>query len=80
MVLTNMFLHLLLFVYTSRILAQGALRASPEVAFAMRSWTFLLPSFSLSFFFFSLSLRLLLLTHFRESPEAEHLFPPNIWE
>ena len=40
---------------------------------AMRSWPLLLPTFALSFFF---SLRLLLLTHFGETPEAENLFAP----
>ena len=33
-------------------------------------------SVSLSFSLLSFSLRLLILTHFRESPEAENLFPP----
>ena len=40
----------------------------------MRSWPLLLPS---SFFFFFL--RLLFLTHFGESPQAENLFPPIFW-
>ena len=55
-------------------LAQAALHAPPKVVFAMRSWPFLLPSFSLSLF-----LRLLLLTNFRESPVCEDLFPPIFW-
>ena len=37
----------------SNILAQAALRAPPEVAFAMHIWPLLLPTFSLLFFFFS---------------------------
>ena len=58
------------------ILAQSALREPPEVSFAMRSWSLLLPSFSplLSF-----SLRLLLLTHFGEFPVCENLFPQLFW-
>ena len=40
-------------------LAQKALRAPPAVAFAMRSWPLLLPTFSHFFLF----LRLLLFTH-----------------
>ena len=55
-------------------LAQAALRAPAEVAFAMRSWPLLLPLFSLFFL-----LRLLLLTHFGETPEAENLFPQIFW-
>ena len=35
---------------TLTFLALAALRAPPEVAFAMRSWPLLLPTFSLSFF------------------------------
>ena len=38
----------------------------------MRSWPLFLPSFSLSLF----SLRLLLLTHFGDTPVCENLFPP----
>ena len=49
----------------------GGLRA-PCIA-----WPLLLPSFSL-FYIFSL-LRLLLLTHFGESPVCENLFPPIFW-
>ena len=60
----------------SELLAQAALHAPPGVAFAMRSWPLLLPSFSLSLLF---SLRLLLFTHFRESPVCENLFPPIFW-
>ena len=45
------------------------------------AWPLLLPSFSLSSFLFfsSFSLRLLLLTHFGESPMCENLFPPIFW-
>ena len=49
-------------------LAQAALCAPPEVAFAMPSWPLLLPTFGLFFI-----LRLLLLTHFGETPKAENL-------
>ena len=48
-------------------LAQAALHVPPDVAFAMRSWPLLLPSFSLSLFF---SFYVLLLTNFGEIPEA----------
>ena len=58
------------------LLAQVALRAPPEVAFAMRCWPLLLPSFSLSLSLSFFFLRLLLLTHFGETPECENLFPP----
>ena len=51
----------------------GGLRA-PCIA-----WPLLLPSFSLFFSFFFLSLLLLLLTHFGESPVCENLFPPIFW-
>ena len=64
-------------VYKMDVLAQAALRAPPEVAFAMRSWPMLFPTFSLFFSFFLF--RLLLLTHFGETPEAENLFPPIFW-
>ena len=50
----------------------GGLRALPKVAFAMCSWPFLLPTFAISLTFFLL--RLLLLIHFRETPEAEICF------
>ena len=39
----------------SSFLAQAALRVSPEVAFAMRSWPLLLPLFSLSLSLLSFS-------------------------
>ena len=42
------------------------------------AWPLLLPSFSL-FFLFSL-LRLLLFTHFRESPLCKNLFSPIFWD
>ena len=51
----------------------GGLLAPTEVAFAIRSWPLSLPTFRLSLF---LLLRLLLLTQFGETPEAENLFPP----
>ena len=57
-------------ICSSHFLAQAALRSPPEVAFAMRSWPLLLPTFCL------LLLHLLLLTHIGETPEAENLFPP----
>ena len=62
----------------AQLLAQAALRAPPEVEFAMRSRPLLLPSFSLSLSL-SFFLRLLLLTHFGETPEAENLFAPIFW-
>ena len=44
------------------------------------AWSLLLPSFRLSFpLSFLFSLCLLLLTHFRESPVCENLFPPIFW-
>ena len=45
------------------------------------AWPLLLPLLSLSFFlsFLFFSLRLLLFTHFRESPVCENLFPPIFW-
>ena len=49
------------------LLAQTALRAPPEVAFAMRSWPLLSPTFALSLSLFLL-LCVLLLTHFGETP------------
>ena len=57
----------------------GGLRAPCVLACAMRSLAIVITivqSFSLSFF---LSLHLLLLTHFGETPEAENLFPPIFW-
>ena len=48
-------IHLLHLSVLKLKLAQAALRVPPEVAFAMRSWPLLLPTFSQS---------LLLLTHF----------------
>ena len=36
-------------MFDIHFLAQAALRAPPEAAFAMRSWPLLLPSFSLAF-------------------------------
>ena len=63
-------MHSLAIVITIvRSFGPGGLRA-PCVA-----WPLLLPSFSLSL---SL-LRLLLLTHFGESPVCENLFPPIFW-
>ena len=59
----------------------GGLRAPCVLACAMRSLAIvftIVQSFSLSFFFF-FSLRLLLLTHFGESPVCENLFPPIFW-
>ena len=56
-----------------------------RLACAMRApciaWPLLSPSFSLSSFLFlsSFSLRLLLLTHFGESPVRENLFSPIFW-
>ena len=54
-------------------LAQAALRAPPEVAFAVRSWPLLLPTFSLSLFsllsFFVFFLRLLLSRLKKISPQ-----------
>ena len=49
-------------------LAQAALHAPPEVAFAMRSWPLLLPTFALLILSLFLLFRLLLLTHFWETP------------
>ena len=51
------------------------LHAPHEVAFAMRSW----PLLTLTIALLSFSLRLLLLTHFGGTPEAENLFPPIFW-
>ena len=62
--------------YFSGLLAQAALRAPPEVAFAMRIVITIVQSF---FFSISFSLHLLLLTHFGETPVAENLFPPIFW-
>ena len=45
----------------------------------MSSWPLLLPTFALLPFFSFFPLRLLLLTHFRESPVCENLFPPIFW-
>ena len=59
------------------VLAQAALRAPPEVALqyvAGHCYFQILVSLS-----FSLFLRILLFTHFSESPEAENLFPPIFW-
>jgi len=62
-------------------LSQAALRAPPEVALqCVAGNCLLLPSFGLSsssssFFF----LRLLVLTHFRETSVCENFFPPLFW-
>ena len=53
----------------------GGFACTTRGGVAMRRWPLLLPTFGLSF---SL-LRLLLLTHFGESPKAENLFPPIFW-
>ena len=59
-------------------LAQAALCAPPEVAlqFGAGHCYYQLSVYILSFSLFLLFLRLLLLTHFGESPKAENLFPP----
>ena len=57
-------------------LAQAALRTPPEVAFALRSWPLLLPTFALLSLSFSLSFTSFA---FGETPEAENLFPPIFW-
>ena len=45
-----------------------------------RSWPLFSPTFFFFFFFFLfLFLRLLLFTHFGESPVRENLFPPIFW-
>ena len=63
-------------LFSLTLFGPDGLRAPPEVAFAMRSWPFLLPIFALSIFPLSFFLlRLLLLTHFRETTKAEILFP-----
>merc|ERR1712106_1099064 len=41
-----------------------------------RSWPLFSPTFFFFFFFFFFFLRLLLFTHFGESPVRENLFPP----
>ena len=64
----------------------GGFVCATQGGVAMHSWSLLLPTFGLSFFFLLLSLllRLLLLTHFGESPKAENLCPPiyngTIWQ
>ena len=60
--------------YHTKYVGPVGLRAPPEVAFAMRSWPLLLPTVPFLFL-----LRLLLLTNFRETPEAEILFLPIFW-
>ena len=56
-----------------KILAQAACVRHACLRAPCVAWPLLLPSFRL---FFSLSLRLLLLTHFGESPMCENMFPP----
>ena len=63
----------IIFIEACLYVGTGGLRA-PCVA-----WPLLLPSFSLSFFLSFSPLRLLLLTHFGESPVCENLLPPIFW-
>ena len=58
------------------LLAQAALRAPPKVVLqCVAGHCYYQLSLSLSLF----SLRLLLKTHFGETPEAENVFPPIFW-
>ena len=71
-----------IYCYHHRFLVQACLRAPHVVADEAKlaivfTYFFLLLSFS--FFFFLLFLRLLLFTHFKETPMTENLFPPIFW-
>ena len=59
--------------FRTLFLVQACLRAPPVVADEAK------PLFSPTFFFFFFFLRLLLFTHFGESPVRENLFPPIFW-
>ena len=60
-------------LFSSLFLAQTACVRHACLRATCVVWPLFLPSFSFSFFLF---LRLLLLTHFGESPVCENLFPP----
>ena len=62
-----------------RLLVQACLRAPPVVADEAKLAIVFTYFFLLSFFFFFFLLRLLLFTHFGESPVRENLFPPIFW-
>ena len=55
----------------------GSLSLSLHLVVKRQAWPLLSSTFGLSFF--SLLFRLLLLTHFGESPVRENLFPPIVW-
>ena len=62
----------------NRLIGPGGLRAPCVLACAMRSLAIVITIVSLFFLFFFL-LRLLLLTHFKETPMCENLCPPIFW-
>ena len=69
--LQNSLRSIIFYLIEYLFLAQVALSAPPEVAFAM---TIVITNFRSLFFSF-----LLRLLHFGETPEAENLFPPIFW-
>ena len=79
-----LFLRLLLLTHfgetpvSENLLAQAACVRHACLRAPCVAWPLLLPSFSLSLSSF-FSLRLLLFTHFGESPVRENLFPPIFW-
>ena len=60
------------------MLVQACLRAPPVLADEAKL-AIVFTYFLFSFFFLLLLLRLLLFTHFGESPVRENLFPPIFW-